>query len=174
MRLDAHGIATELPPGWEGTIGRRPDPAVDPASAPSPTAAAAATTTGPPATGADEQVLPTAHLASFPLPPDLGDFGSGAVELMTGTDAFVALVEYGPEAVDTPLFAAPFPRRLDARAFRRAALQRTLPGQVGTQVFCTEGGRALCVYVVLGRATDLAPLLVPVNATLAATEIAPR
>jgi hypothetical protein len=34
--------------------------------------------------------------------------------------------------------------------FSPAQLQRTIPGQSGTQYFFSEGGRAFCLYVVLG------------------------
>ena len=42
MRIQAHGLGLELPPGWDGRIGRRPD------------------------------ALPVAHAASFALPAEDG------------------------------------------------------------------------------------------------------
>lgn len=144
MNISAHGISVTLPRGWEGHI------------------AGTARTKGGPAPAA-----PVAHLSTVPLPPGRGDFGSGAVEGLGRDDAFVALVEYGPECAGTALFARQgVPRRLRARAFNKRALQRTLAGQCGVQLFFTEAGRAFCLYVVLGRDHDTAPLLDRVHATL--------
>lgn len=142
MNLSAHGITVELPPGWEGAIsgGAKSD-----------------------AGGGS----PVAHLATTALPPGRGDFGSGAVEDLGPDDAFVALVEYGPDCAGTRLFARQgLPRRLRTRGFNRRALQRTLDGQCGQQVFFTEAGRPFCLYVVLGRDHDIAPLLDRVHAAL--------
>lgn len=147
MNISAHGISVTLPRGWEGHIaGGGGAKAKDAPAAPA---------------------APVAHLSTAPLPPGRGDFGSGAVEGLGPDDVFVALVEYGPECAGTALFARQgVPRRLRARAFNRRALQRTLAGQCGQQLFFTEAGRAFCLYVVLGRDHDTAPLLDRVHATL--------
>jgi len=101
-----------------------------------------------------------------------GDFGSNVVEDLGPDDAFVALVEFGPECAGTPLYARQgLPRRLRSRAFNRRALQRTLEGQAGQQLFFTEAGRAFCLYVVLGRDHDLGPLLDRVHAALDGIEL---
>jgi hypothetical protein len=157
MRLAGHGLAIDLPPRWEGTITR----------------------SGPPvgATAADltAQHLPMAHLATFGLPADRGDFGSGAVDLMGPADCFVAVLEYGPECAGTALFApkAALPQ-LRTSQFGTNRLQRTMQGQAGAQVFCTVGGRAFCVYAVLGSAARTATLVPEVNRVLAATAVAVR
>lgn len=168
MRLAGHGLAVELPARWEGTIGRRP---ADPGGA---EVAAGASRTAAPAL-ADEQLLPVAHLATFPLPADRGDFGSGAVDLMGGGDAFLALVEYGPECAGTALFAShsrlPL---LHVSQFGAARLQRVQKGQAGAQVFCTVAGRAFCVYAVVGASGRAASLAPEVNAVLAGTEVEGR
>lgn len=166
MRLAGHGLTIELPPGWEGTIGRRPA---------DPGATAAAAGVGAPRVAPalpEEQLLPVAHLATFPLPADRGDFGSGAVDLMAAADVFVALVEYGPECANTPLFA-PQPRlpQLKPGQFGAARLQRVQKGQAGAQTFCTVGGRAFCIYAVVGSAHRSAALSRQANAVLAATEV---
>lgn len=112
------------------------------------------------------------HLASFPLPAERGSFGSGAVEFMRSDDVFMTLFEYGEESVGTPLFAAQgIPRQIAAREFDRNALQRALPGQSGLQRFFTEGGRAFCLYIVLGSHIDRADVLSQVNAVLETLEI---
>jgi hypothetical protein len=149
-RLDRAGIGVELPIGWEGSI-----------------------------SGGDFRLLadgarqPTVlHLGSFPLPVERGSFGSGAVEVMSTRDIFIALFEYGPDSVGTALFAAEgIPRTLQARQFDRNALQRALPGQSGLQQFFTHRGRAFCLYVVLGSHIDRADLVHQVNAVLDSLDI---
>ena len=144
MNISAHGISVTLPRGWEGHIAGGTSEAKS----------------ASPAT-------PVAHLSTTALPPGRGDFGSGAVEGLGPDDVFVALVEYGADCVGTELFARQgLPRRLRPRAFNRRALQRTLEGQCGQQLFFTEAGRAFCLYVVLGRDHDMGPLLDRVHATL--------
>ncbi len=198
MRLAGHGLTVELPPGWEGTIGRRPaDPGAAAAGSTAPpepagsavppepagSAASAASVGGSAVGGApphvaparpEEQLLPVAHLATFPLPVDRGDFGSGAVDLMGAEDVFVAVVEYGPECANTPLFAAePRLPQLKPGQFGPARLQRVQKGQAGAQTFCTVGGRAFCIYAVVGSADRSAALSRQANAVIAATEVGP-
>jgi hypothetical protein len=154
MELSGHGLHAELPGGWEGAITLdRSDDAVALAQA-----------------GA--VVRPVAHLATFPLPGERGDFGSGAVELMRTADAFVALLEYSPEEAGTPLFARRgLPRRLDPRDFHPRSLQRAIRGQVGWQCFFTEAERAFCLYVVLGDGEDAHLLVRKVEQVLASVTI---
>lgn len=166
MKLQAHGIETDLPAGWEGRIALRATPTASPGTS-GPQARARGT--------AGEVPHPVVHLANFPLPEDRGDFGSGAVDLMTEDDVLVVLFEYGPESVGTALFERQgIPTELTARMFSGSALQRTLPGQAGCQIFFTEAGRAFCCYTVLGRQSAAARVLPQANAALAATRIEPR
>lgn len=154
MRLTGYGLAVELPAGWEGTI------AVDHGDE----AFALA--------GEGGTVRPVAHFATFPLPAAPGDFGSGAVDLMGTGDAFVALLEYGPEEAGTPLFARQgLPRRLDPRRFSGRSLQRGIAGQAGWQSFFTEAGRPFCLYVVLGDGSDAHLLVRRVEQVLATVRI---
>ena len=162
MHLASHGLSIDLPRGWEGTISRRPGHA------------AAQTDRAP--SGAtplpEEQVLPVAHLATFGLPTNRGDFGSGAVEIMGAEDLFVALVEFGPECAGTALFSGSRLPRLDPSRFDRNRLQRTLSGQSGHQSWYTINGRALGLYVVLGS-HGLARKQVPrANEVLAGVQVA--
>ncbi len=149
-QLTRSGIAVEVPDDWEGSISG-----------------------GDFQLQSDGAVEPTVmHVASFPLPPERGSFGTGAVELMNGTDVFMTLFEYGPESAGTPLFEAEgIPRQLAAREFDRNALQRAMPGQSGLQRFFTQNGRAFCLYVVLGSHVDRADILPSVNAVLETLEI---
>jgi hypothetical protein len=159
MKLQAHGIETHLPPGWEGRITLKPSP--DGTRA---------------AIGHKGEVShPVVHLANFALPEDRGDFGSGAVDLMGAEHALVVLFEYGPECAGTALFRRRgMPTRLTPAMFSPSALQRTLPGQAGCQVFFTAGDRAFCCYTVLGKQSAAARMLPQVNSTLAGTKIGPR
>lgn len=167
MKLQAHGIETDLLPGWEGRIALRATPA------------AAATSGAEPATravgGWGERPNPVVHLGNFPLPEDRGDFGSGAVDLMTPDNVLVVLFEYGPESLGKALFKRKgIPTTLTPNMFSGAALQRTLPGQAGCQIFFTVENRAFCLYTVLGQQSAANRVLPQANATLAATRIAAR
>jgi hypothetical protein len=162
MKLAAHDIETDLPSGWEGRITRRTEP---------PGVAAGVAARGAPG----ERTHPVVHLANFALPENRGDYGSGAVDIMTGQDILIVLFEFGPEAVGQPLFARQgLPRALTPARFSPNALQRTRPGQVGRQIFFTEQDRAFSLYVVLGSRAA-APVLTPkANRVLRATTIGPR
>src|SRR5258708_9625772 len=112
-RLAAHGVAVDLPRGWEGRILRR--------AAINPT----------------EHSRAVVHIASFPLPEERGDFGVGVTELMRSGDVFLTLFEYGPESLGTPLFASTGIPKLTVDQFGSRRLQLTLPGQIGCQLFFT-------------------------------------
>lgn len=149
--LAAHGLELDLPQGWHGRIRRREQwEALEGRIA---------------AVGAPAPVI--AHASSFGLPPDIGDFGSGAVEVMRGSDVFMALVEFDDDSVGTALFRRTgIPRQLRREAFSPHMLQRTLPGQGGTQVFFTAAGRPFCLYVVLGSFAMRGRAIPAVNALL--------
>jgi len=116
---------------------------------------------------------PVLHTADFALPEARGDFGSGAVEGMQSSQAFVALIEYHPDSALTALFSsnAGMPRHVGTDDFSSQQLQRTIQGQGGTQVFFVEGGRAFCLYVVLGSLANRRRVVPRVNATLSSIEI---
>ncbi len=166
MKLQSHGIETDLPPGWEGRISLRTPPGAGARTA-------AEAEPGPLGT-AGEVPHPVVHLANFALPEQRGDFGSGAVDLMTEANVLVVLFEYGPESVGTALFKAKGVPTLRPDMFSASALQRTLPGQAGCQVFFTTADRAFCCYTVLGRQAAANRVLPQANATLSATRILPR
>jgi hypothetical protein len=151
MKLTHRGLAVEVPRGWDARIYQRSDSAVD---------------------ATDHPVL---HAANFALPEDRGDFGSNAVERMGPGHILVALLEFHPDSASTALFASRgLPRTLTPDLFSPSQLQRTLAGQAGTQVFFNDGGRAFCLYVVLGSHRGRAGLVPQVNAVLDAIEITPR
>ncbi|MGH3665047.1 MAG: hypothetical protein ACRDU8_02950 [Egibacteraceae bacterium] len=148
MKLAHHGLSADLPRGWDGRIFRRAQEEEG---------------------GTSNPIL---HAATVPLPQDRGDFGSGVVDLLGDDDVFVALVEYDPEAAATALFRRQgVPRRLAASLFGPNRLQRAIPGQSGTQVFFTEGGRAYCLYVVLGSGANRGALLGKVHQLLGSLHI---
>lgn len=162
--IQAHGLAVSTPPGWEGRIYRRRGAGELSAQADVPGAAA------PPG----EQVFPVVHAATIPLAADVADFVSDAVPHLGPTDAIVVLKEYAPANVTAALFApVGLPRTLDPDGFDPRVLNRQLAGQAGLQRFFHEGGRAFCLYVVLGgyeRRHDVVPA---VNAVLATIQITP-
>lgn len=146
--IRAHGIAVRLPPGFEGRIFVRP------------------ATVG--------RAYPVAQVATFAIPDDVGDFGSGAVTLMGPTDVFATLFEYGPESLGTALFARQGrPASLTPRHFSASLLRRSLPGQSGTQWFFTEAGRPFSFYAVLGSHARSHLLVPQVNTLLASVSVAP-
>lgn len=129
--VSGHGLSISLPSGWEARISLTAD--------------------GAP--GATRN--PVLHAASTALPEVRGDFGSGVVERLGSTDLFIAVIEYDREACATPLFSTVgFPRALTGSQFQKNTLQRGVAGQAGAQWFCQIGGRALCLYVVVGAHAD--------------------
>ncbi len=161
MRIEGHGFRVDLPTPWEGAVRTG-----EVSEALSRRAAA---------TGRQVQTPPVLHLSTARLPAVRGDFGSGAVDLLTSADTFVAVVEYGADSLGTPLFdTGPLPRSLDPRRFQPNGLQRAIPGQSGFQHFCTENGRPLCLYVVLGAHHSARKLVRNVNDVLSRLQVASR
>jgi hypothetical protein len=140
--IGAHGIISRLPPGFEGRIFvRQSDVGI---------------------------TYPVAQFGTFPLPDDIGDFGSGAVTLMGPQDVFACLFEYGPESVGTALFAQKgLPAALSPDNFSPIMLRRGLVGQSGTQWFFTEAGRPFSFYAVLGSHALRESLVPRVNSVIA-------
>lgn len=171
ITLSGGGITVSLPAGWEGRIG------VPAAGARTSLGGPTVAGTGPSGAAAGESdpggtVMPVTHLATFPLPASRGDFGSGAVDVMGGNDVLIALVEYGPECVDTPLFARGRVPTPEPNQFRPESLQRRILGQVGYQRFFTTSGRAFCLYVVLGSGANARPLTTATRSVLSTVRIA--
>lgn len=147
--LRGRGIQLELPDGWDAHIYRRePDP--------------------------PEQTFSVMHVANFPLPASMGDYGGGAVQIMRGSHLLMCLLETDPRQAGDPLFSTLGPpRSIALSVYDRTTLQRGLPGQVGAQRFFNAASRAWVLFVVLGNAA-FADLLAPqVDAVLATLEIGP-
>lgn len=161
--MSDRGIDLELPPGWEGEIYRR----------------------SPGEVRYDEgvprsrQLQPTTrsvvHLGSFPLPPDRGDYGSGAVEIMRDEDVLVILFEFEPESATTAQFVSsglPYP--VTAADFDPNQMQRPLQGMAGMQrFFNVDEERAFCLFVVIGSYARRKELLPKINTVLSSITITP-
>lgn len=160
--LSSGGVTVGLPTGWEGEIFSR-----EPAGG----GRSLSDSSGPDENG--EVARNVIHLANFALPAERGDFGSGAVELMSTGALLVILFEHGPESVDTPLFARSGVPTLTPEEFHPQQMQRTLQGQSGRQIFFNTAGRAFCLYVVLGSHRQREVLVPLVNDVLASLEIEP-
>jgi len=153
MRIEGLGFDVVVPTGWDVQISN--------------------ITTGE----EDGEYHPVVHAGNFPLPNNRGDFGSGAVEIMTSGNVFISLLEYAPAEASSALFAwKGMPRRLDVSEFGTNRLQRTIPGQSGYQKFFNEGGRAFCLYIVLGdheRRHELLPIAEQLLAGVVVTPLWP-
>ena len=145
--LVAHGLSIDLPRGWDGQIR-----AVEHA----PAGAAAHAADASSGTARTPVIL---HAGSFALPAERGDYGSGAVEVMGGSDILICLLEHEPEAAGTALFRRRGMPRLRAEGFSPQAMQRAIPGMAGSQHFFQLGGRPFCLYVVIGSYTTRGPLV---------------
>ena len=144
MRISGHGIAIDLPDGWEGVIYRR------------------------------EGGYPVLHAGDFALPAGDGDFGIKAIRTMRDDGAFVAMVEYDPAIGGHGLFSAhdsPWP--LQTRDPQPRAMQRTIPGRAGVQRFFTAKGRPFCLYLVVGTAAGRAGPVQRANRVMDSIRIAP-
>ena len=146
--IGAHGIVARLPTGFEGRIFVRPSSL--------------------------GSTYPVAQFGTFPLPDDIGDFGSGAVNLMGSEDVFATLFEYGPESLGTALFARQGrPGSFSPEDFSPIVLRRGLAGQSGTQWFFTEAGRPFSFYAVLGSHLLRDRLVSQVNTLLSSLALSP-
>jgi hypothetical protein len=150
VRLSAHGLDVDVPPGWEARILRRD------------------------ADVFGEDPHPVVHMANFPLPEQRGDFGAGVVEQMRGSDVFVAMFEYGTASAHQPLFRHRGVPQLQASDFDPHRLQRTMPGQAGAQLFFNTGGRAFCLYVVVADSRRARFAAAHVNSVVAKFGITPK
>lgn len=155
-RITGFGISVDLPTGWEAEIYHRP------------AELAPHGVTGE----MRETTNAVCHVGDFPLPPDRGDFGSGAVEIMRANEVLIVLFEYNPDSAGTTLFERQgMPTSLAPDDFSPDTMQRPLPGQAGMQRFFSANGRAFCLYVVLGSYADREALVPRVNTILETIEI---
>ena len=113
------------------------------------------------------------HVSTIALPTDIGDFASGAVDQLQVDDVLVILFEYEAASAPSRCSGGRACRHLTADDFSPSVLQRTIPGQAGCQFFFNEGGRAFCLYAVIGSYAQRAVLVDKVNSVLATVQIEP-
>ncbi len=154
----AAGISVDLPAGWDAQIRSAGQ------SGPQPSRIVEASD-GIPSEG---MVL---HAASFALPAERGDYGSGAVEVMGGSDVLVCLLEHERAAADTALFATQGVPRLRPGLFSPQTMQRSVAGMAGAQQFFQVGGRPFCLYVVVGSWHTRGPLVAAADRVTASLRI---
>jgi hypothetical protein len=146
-KLSRAGLEIDLPDGWDGRIYQRQ-------------AEAGVTTRR------------AMQIASFALPPNMGDYATAAVEQMQPADTLVTLIEFDPASAGTGLFRNDgLPSALGPDAFSPTTMPRAIPGRTGAQYFFSTGGRAFCLFVVLGSHTGRTAMLPLVNALVGSLKI---
>jgi hypothetical protein len=128
-----HGLAIDVPAGWEARIVRR------------------------------AQAGPVLHVATFALHEGDGDFGAAATGRMRPDDRFLALIEYvaeGPLQPGHGLFGTRARPQPAWHEFSANQLQVTRRGYLGWQRFFTDAGRPLCAYAVIRPGATPVPRLV--------------
>ena len=95
--LAAHGLTVQTPAGWEGRIFRRLQHGQ----------VASASTDQGPAAPAGEETFPILHVATIPLPNNVGDYGSEAVDQLGPGDALVVVKEFAPRLATEAVFSTP-------------------------------------------------------------------
>src|SRR4051794_6306773 len=126
MATSRYGLSVAAQPGWETRVFRR-EPQ-DP----------------------QEVTHPVLHACTRPLPAVRGDFGSGVIDVLGSDDVFVSLIEFGTEVADQGLFAEQGMPALRPSQFSVDRLPRSYAGVSAAQHFFSAGGRAFCLFVVLG------------------------
>ena len=144
---DAYGLKADAPRGWHVAVTRRPG-ATDVAASTGDRRLAAADSTDRMAP--QDVTRPVLHACTKAMPTARGDFGTGVVDLLGPDDIFVALVDYGTEVADQGLFEKQGLPRLAPSQFAPNRLQRPLPGLSASQHFFSSGGRAFCLFTVIG------------------------
>lgn len=143
---DNYGLRADAPQGWQVSVTRRPGAEPAPPAQVGARSAAPATPQAPQA----DVTRAVLHACTRPMPADRGDFGSNVVDLLGPDDVFVALVDYGAEVADQGLFENQGLPRLAPSQFGPNRLQRPLPGLSASQHFFSSGGRAFCLFTVVG------------------------
>lgn len=148
-RISSAGLSVAPPTGWEVSIYRRPS-------------------------AEGEVTYPVVHAATVPLVAGRGDYGGGLVETLGSEDVFVGFLEFGPDAAKAALFnqiqGVP---GLTPDVYRPRQLQRTILGQAGVQRFFTAGGRAFCLYSVIGSMANRVALTDRANQLIGSFRVGP-
>lgn len=133
-------MTAQAPPGWHVRVTTRPRVA----------AGSTDPSTGRRADGAGDVTRPVLHAASLSLPTGLADFGGELIDALGPDDAFVALIDHGPEVAGSGLFAKNGRPTIAPSQFATNRLARYVPGRSAGQWFFTEGGHGFCLYAVTG------------------------
>ena len=150
LRMQAIGINLGLPPGWEAEVDQGGGASEE---------------------GSVTVTTPRVHLGNFPLPPNRGDFGSGAVERMVSGDVLICLLEESPEVIGSGLYDLVGMPTISASDFAPEGMQRPIRGQSGAQKFFNLDGRAFALYIVVGSHISRASFVEEINDVLAAIEL---
>jgi len=168
--LAASGLQVDLPPGWEGQI--RPSGHTGSSAAPSTRAASFGADVDGDGDGDGNGEPMVLHAGSFALPAQRGDYGSGAVEVMGGSDILICLLEHERAAAGDALFARDGFPSLTPDLFSPQTMQRAIPGMAGAQVFFQRAGRPFCLYVVIGSWRTRNPLVRTADRVASSIQIA--
>jgi hypothetical protein len=149
-RLSSHGIAIDVPTGWEG---RMFVPDLD-----------------PPAIN-----LPILHLTDAVLTVERSSYAPELAARAGGTGILVALLEFDHRLADVGLYEPQgLHLPLTRDRFHPKALQFPSRVQEGHQRFFSQGGRAFCLYVVLGTGRGADQRLADANRALETLQVDPR
>lgn len=132
-------MTAQAPPGWHVRVTTRPQ-----------IASGRTDSTGLPADGAGDVTRPVLHAASRSLPTGLADFGGELIDALGPDDAFVALIDHGPEVAGAGLFGRSGRPTIAPSQFAANRLARYVPDRSAGQWFFTEGGHGFCLYAVVG------------------------
>lgn len=147
MAVEKYGLRCQPPGGWRLAIERKATVGAAVPQGVSPQLRGRAPERIEPN---GEVMRPILHACTIDMPTNRGDFGSGVVDLLDSEDVFISLVEFGSEVADQGLFADQGVPRLAPSQFDPNRLQRPLPGRSASQHFFSVGGRAFCLFTVIG------------------------
>ena len=153
-RLEAHSVSIRVPAGWEAELSTQEDPAtIDDSLAPS------------------EISLVVLHAANFALPPDRDDYGTEVVQSLGSGGIFMSLIEFARASASSRLFTAQGVPTLNPDDFAPEQLLRLVGSQSGLQRFFRVGGRAFCLYTVIGSHPMRRVLVAEANRVLSGLSI---
>ena len=151
-------MTAQAPPGWHVRVSTRPQ-----------VASGSTDPTGLRRDGAGDVTRPVLHAASRPLTTGLADFGGELIDALGPDDAFVALIDHGPEVAGSGLFARKGRPTIAPSQFATNRLARYVPGRSAGQWFFTEGGHGFCLYAVTGahsRRMSIVPTIATVVSSI--------
>ena len=148
MRRTGYGISLEVPTGWSSAILR---PVGPPTRPPTPASGRRARGTDP-GRGRRRPSAPCPSCTSAPARCRRRSATSAGVwsRCLAPDDVFVALLEYGSDLAGTGLFERQGLPRLAPCQFAQNRMPRDVVGRSASQHFFSEGGRAFCLFTVLG------------------------